>query len=118
MGLPKDIGSLAVLENIFYTSFMLAFIVGIPRTVKQDKCPISMHDPQAASFSLLQLQSKLPANISSGSGGGVKFNPCRNKSHKLQEADKTLKPDVTVPCQRVLSPRRLGFGTVCPWCSD
>lgn len=78
---------------------MLAFIVGIPRTVKQDKCPILMQDPQAASFSLLQLQSKLPASISSGSGGGVKLNPCRNKSHKLQEADKTPKPDVTVPCQ-------------------
>lgn len=58
-----------------------------------------MHDPWAASFSLLQLQYKLPASISSGSGGGVKFNPYRNKSHKLQEADKTLKPDVAVPCQ-------------------
>lgn len=78
---------------------MLAFIVGIPRTVKQDKCPIPMYGPQAASFSLLPLQSKLQASVSNGSGGGVKFNPYRNKSHKLRETDKTLKPDVAVPCQ-------------------
>lgn len=96
MRLPKEISSLAVLGNIF---IHCSFIVGIPRTVKEDKCPIPIHDPQAASFSLLQRQSKLPASIRSGSGGGVKFNPRRNKRHQVQEADKPLKPDVTVPCQ-------------------
>lgn len=72
-----------------YPSFILAFIVDIPRTVKQDECPISRTTVRLLPFAV---NSILPMAQCQGTraGGGGRQSPAVSGSHQLLAGDKAL----------------------------